>query len=130
MKEKIPATLESVSNFNQTLETYLREMPIEDRTALVLAVQELLVNIVRHAYGDVTGFIHFNMEQSNNSVIIMVRDNAQQAFVMPKTIDPPDPLDLPEGGMGLFIIHQVFDLVEYERLPDGNRWHLRKESNK
>ena len=56
----------------------------------------------------------------------VIRDYATKAFIMPETITPPDPLDLPENGMGLYIIFDTFDTVDYEHMTDGNQWQLKK----
>ncbi len=126
MQTTLDATLETVSSFTQSLETLLAALSIEVRTSVVLAVQELLVNIVKHAYSGKPGKIEFELEQSDSKLEITVTDNADNAFQMPETITAPDMFDLPEHGMGLFIIHQAFDKVEYQRSDDRNRWQLMK----
>jgi anti-sigma regulatory factor (Ser/Thr protein kinase) len=123
---RIEATLAGVSQFTAELEQRFMSLPLEARTLLVLALQELGVNIVNHAYAGQTGQILFTIEQSATDVRILVIDNGLNAFSLPSEIIPPDPLDLPEGGLGLFIIYQVFDEVAYDRLVAGNRWQLVK----
>lgn len=122
----LPATLEAVSTFTQQLETHLADLPTETSTAIALAVHELLVNIVVHAYTQEKGDIDFQLSGTQELIAITIIDYAPGGFVMPASINEPDPLDLPEHGMGLFIIHQTFDEVTYERLSDTNRWHLKK----
>lgn len=123
----IPATLEAVSKFTQSLETQLENLSAETRTLIVLALQELLVNVVEHAYAGMTGTIEIIFNLSVSELQVTITDQAQKAFDMPDDIALPDPLDLPEGGMGLFIIHQSFDRVDYKRLSDGNQWQLSKK---
>jgi anti-sigma regulatory factor (Ser/Thr protein kinase) len=122
----ILATLKDVSIFTQSLEGQLSDLPPEIRTAVVLAVQELSVNIVEHAYAGVTGSIRFHLDRAAGRLQMTFVDDAPNIYV-PHDISAPDPLDLPEGGMGMFIIYQTFDRVTYERLPAGNRWTLFKE---
>ncbi|MEO1443463.1 MAG: ATP-binding protein, partial [Chloroflexota bacterium] len=58
---------------------------------------------------------------------ITIQDHAANVFNSASaSIDGPDPLDLPEGGMGMFIIHQTFERVDYARTDDGNLWTLEK----
>jgi anti-sigma regulatory factor (Ser/Thr protein kinase) len=38
--------------------------------------------------------------------------------------DPADVEHLPEGGMGLFIIHNVMDRVEYHRHGERNTFSM------
>ena len=122
----INATLEAVSKFTGRLETQLEALPVETRTGVVLGIQELLVNIVRHAYAGAEGHIDFDFQYDRTTIHITVTDSARNAFTMPDEIAAPDPLSLPEHGMGLFIIRQSFDDVRYERLANGNRWQLVK----
>jgi serine/threonine-protein kinase RsbW len=96
------------------------------RTTTTLAVHELLVNIVEHAYMGEPGQIDLTITYTSIDLSIVIADQAKTAFVMPDQIDAPDPADLPEGGMGMFIIHQAFDVVKYERLELGNQWTLVK----
>ena len=125
-KVTIPATLEAVSKFTQDLEPRLALIGTENCTLVILAVQELLVNIVRHAYDGDEGDIQFELHLSDQDLNIEISDQATTAFEIPENIQEPDPLDLPEHGMGLFIINQSFDRVKYERLSGGNRWQLMK----
>ncbi|QPC84950.1 ATP-binding protein [Phototrophicus methaneseepsis] len=122
----LPASLEAVSKFTQGLEKDLQILPIEVRTTFVLAVQELLVNIVQHAYDGMPGRIEFLMKQSASEIVLTVKDYANNAFNVPDTIEAPDPLSLPENGMGMFIIYQSFDEVIYQHVEDGNYWQLTK----
>lgn len=125
-KVTIPATLEAVSKFTHVLEAKLTLIGTENCTLVILAVQELLVNIVRHAYDGDEGDIKFELHLTDQNLNIEISDQAMTTFEMPENIQAPDPLALPEHGMGLFIIHQSFDSVKYERLSGGNRWRLIK----
>ncbi|MCA9913925.1 MAG: ATP-binding protein [Anaerolineae bacterium] len=122
----IPATLQAVSNFTAGLDALLVELPMEVRVKVVLAVQELCVNIVEHAYdgveGDIVMQIHWNPTQLELEVV----DRAPKEFQPPAEVTAPDPFSLPEGGMGLFILHHSFDEVTYSREQDRNIWKLQK----
>ena len=128
MQEKISivASLEAVSRFTEKLETLFADLPMNNRVEVVLAMQELCVNIVEHAYAGDTGEIHIEIEYIPERVTIIIMDDAENAFSEPPLIKLPDPLSLPESGLGLFIIYHSFDEVEYKRLDSGNRWYLVK----
>jgi len=126
LQHNVDATLAAVSQYSAMLEGLLANLPLELRTTSVLAVQELLVNIVRHGYSGAVGQIVIGMALSAKSLEFKVRDDATTPFSMPDTISPPDPLDLPENGMGLFIIQQAFDHVHCERIGKSNHWTLIK----
>lgn len=120
------ATLEATSHFTQQLEDWMSFLAMDVRTPVVLAVHELLVNIVRHAYAGQTGEITTAIETTPKALRIRIRDFAPNGFVMPDQVAAPDLVDLPEGGMGLYIIQQAFDRVNYQHLTDGNLWQLDK----
>jgi len=129
-KFQFEATLEGVSLFNQKLEEMLADVPLETRVNIVLAIQELCVNIVRHAYAGTPGTIHVEFEQSDEFFTFFVKDNAPITFEMPTSIIDVDPLSLPENGMGLFIIHQAFEVVRYTTIENGHEWYLQKQRGK
>lgn len=122
----IPATLKAISEFVTDLETILADLPVEIKTGITLAVQELGVNIVRHAYAGEAGEIQISLEHNADHLRISFVDNAPNAFEVPDSIEAPDPLELPEHGMGMFIIHETFDNVDYQHFAAGNRWTLEK----
>lgn len=122
----IPASLEAVSQFTQALEGRLHALSLKLRTSLVLAIQELGVNIVRHAYAGAPGQIEITLDHTADHLHVHVVDDAPTAFTMPGEISTPDAALLPEHGLGLFIIHQAFDRVTYHRSGDQNIWDLVK----
>lgn len=101
-------------------------MPVTLRMEVVLALHELLVNIVAHAYAGAEGQIDLDIQQTADALTLTVTDQAATAFELPESIAAPDLSDLPESGMGLFIIREVFDDVNYMHLAPGNRWILHK----
>ncbi|GAB4508368.1 MAG: hypothetical protein OHK0046_00550 [Anaerolineae bacterium] len=128
MEERVTlaATLEHTSKYTQSLETRLQPLPIEVRTGVVLAVQELLVNIVKHAYAGEEGMIDFTLTVSDSVLTVAVVDQGKNAYQLPEEVAEPDMLALPEGGLGLFIMHQTFDDITYTRVAESNHWHLKK----
>lgn len=121
-----PATLEAASQFTEQLESWMSFLPVDVRTPVVLAIHELLVNIVEHAYAGSAGSIDVELDGPPQKLSFRVRDYATTGFTMPKEVLAPSLIDLPEGGMGLYIIHQSFDVVDYQHLGEGNLWQLVK----
>lgn len=122
----VPATLEAVSRFSADLEGQLATLPMETRTTLVLAIQELLVNIVEHAYAGAPGNISVKVNGNAKAITFQIEDQAPSTFQMPDEAAVPDPFALPESGLGLYIIEQAFDAVHHQQLAVGNRWSLTK----
>jgi serine/threonine-protein kinase RsbW len=82
-----------------------------------LAVAEAMNNTIRHAYHRQGGHpveVVFTLDEHRFTVEV-----ADEGTPMPPRrapvldFDPGDLEHLPEGGMGLFIIHSVMDEVEY-----------------
>lgn len=93
-----------------------------DRVAdLVSAVSELAANTLCHTTGPGT----FRAWATRSEVICQVDDNGQIADLLAGT-QRPDPGD-PDGGRGLWLVHQVCDLAEVRTGPAGTtiRVHMR-----
>jgi anti-sigma regulatory factor (Ser/Thr protein kinase) len=99
--------------------------------AIVLALDEALANIIRHAYhGRSDGPIELQCRESPDGLEISLLDSGE----------PPDlakicarevGCDLP-GGLGTHIIRDVMDTVTYQRTESGNQFlavkRLRKKT--
>ena len=92
------------------------------------AVAEIASNIVRHAYPPSHPARPFELK-------VLVYDDRLEAHFVDQGSGwepgsepvPPDPLDLPEGGMGLAVARGALDELSYRREPDGtNVWRLLK----
>jgi len=125
-EQQFEATLRAVSAFAQELETVLADVAPRDYQAITLAVQELCVNIVEHAYDGVVGMIQFELTADESELVMTFRDQAPNHYVPTEQVTSPDPLDLPEGGWGVFLIYQLVDEVDYQALDKSNRWRLVK----
>ncbi len=99
----------------------------ESAEILVLAVDEALQNVIRHAYqGNKNHEIRLELLQENDSFVILLSDNA--APVNPETIKPRDLDDIRPGGLGTHFIRQAMDEVEFLPSPYGigNLLRMRK----
>ena len=99
----------------------------EVRGQVVLAVHELCVNIINHGYQGEMGEIRFKVNLDNDVLSIEMEDDATGVYTPPDILTPPDPLDLPESGWGMYIIAQVMDRFDYRRVSEGNHWQMQKQ---
>ncbi len=85
---------------------------------LVLAVNEACMNIIQHAYNS----------QPNGEIILEVFDNQKDImfrltdFAAPvdkSEIKPRDLDDIRPGGLGVHLIQEVMDEVEFRNDPEG-----------
>jgi serine/threonine-protein kinase RsbW len=88
---------------------------------IVLAVDEAVTNIIRHGYQLQVGTIEITISYQSNRLEIRLRDEAP-AFD-PTQMDPPDqniPLSQRKpGGLGVFMMRQLTDDLQYQPLADG-----------
>lgn len=100
-------------------------LPAEDCRGLILAVDEALANIIRHAY-------HGSFDREIEVICQAFADRVQ--FKLLDRGDPPDPArlaphpldDVALSGRGTYIIRSIMDEVSYEQVPGGNQLRLSK----
>lgn len=91
-----------------------------------LAVHELCMNIIQHGYAGAEGDLRLEAELKGDILTLVITDSAPNAFDESILDGPPDPLDLPESGWGMFILAQIMDEIHYNRTSTGNKWTLLK----
>lgn len=105
---------------------FLRETCIDDEVSevIVLAIDEACTNIIRHAYkGDAKPF-RIEMSRLKKRLRFVLRDYGipcEKPKIQSRDLDQIRP-----GGLGVHIIQQVFDLVEYSSQSRGTRLTLEK----
>lgn len=123
----IPATERSVRRGLQTIKSGMSDLNMsqDDWSTIELVVAEVLNNIVEHAYqesGD--GLIETHLDYTKEALNCRIIDtgcrmpNGELPDGAQKNLDC-DIADLPEGGFGWFLIHQLTQDLNYER--DSNR---------
>jgi anti-sigma regulatory factor (Ser/Thr protein kinase) len=100
-------------------------LPAEVAFQLNLVLEELVTNTVSHGHPGAAGTIHLRLERAGDVVEAELVD-AGLAFD-PRTAPPPD-LDAPleerrAGGLGVHLVRQFVDEIDYRR--EGGRNHLR-----
>jgi anti-sigma regulatory factor (Ser/Thr protein kinase) len=115
----------------QAGETLLASTPFQEdpdgtRYNVLLSVQEMVTNVLRHGYrGDHTQPLILRMEASPQGFGVEIRDRGQPFD--PVAHEVPDPLgdeeqdEIEPGGYGIVIVRMVMDELEY-RFEDG--WNI------
>lgn len=106
----------------------------EDCSALELAVVEAVNNSIEHAYGDGgQGTITVSYSISEEKAEVEIIDQGvgmASSFAADQgnlfEFDPEDLHNLPEKGMGIWLIRSSVDKAVYQSGSDGNRWILTK----
>lgn len=127
----VHATYKDIRQPAEHLRSLLSSQHVPEDTINVceMALQELLTNLVDHAYAnDGSRLINVRLSWQNDQIIIETRDQgAPIGTEALNSVSMPDPSELAEGGYGMAIIQAVMDKVEYRRENDENIWQLVKE---
>ena len=82
------------------------------RNAMTTAFGEAFNNVVIHSYRNRTdGMLDVEAELGSNHMTLRLIDDGVQADL--STVNPPQLETLPEGGLGIFMIHALVDEVVY-----------------
>lgn len=120
----------------QTGETVLEGVPFSDdpegtRYNVLVALQEMVTNVYRHAYGgDDTRPLQVSFSADTNGFVVALRDEGP-AFD-PRTVAAPslsdESIPTESGGFGIMIARAVMDSLEYRRENGCNVVTMRKAS--
>jgi sigma-B regulation protein RsbU (phosphoserine phosphatase) len=103
---------------------------MEDTMSLNLALEEAVVNVMNYAYPKGTvGTVTIDAEASDERLKFVITD--QGAPFDPTAKEDADITlsveDRPIGGLGIFLVRQLMDSINYERVNGCNVLTLRKK---
>jgi len=107
----------------------------DDLDAVELSLVEAINNVIKHGYhGEKGKDVQVAVGLQADRIVIDVIDHAppmapgvlEQASDDPFTFDETDLAEVPEGGMGLALIHMNMDEVEYVSNESENRLRMVK----
>lgn len=89
-----------------------------DAGAVILAVDEACSNIIKHCCkDDPTRSIDVTITLDKESLCVTMVDNGESFDI--KSIKPRNIEEIKPGGLGVHIIREVMDVVEYSHTPEG-----------
>ena len=128
---ELTASSEVLSPFRKALRQILSESgwekkPVEE---ILLAVDEALTNIIRHAYQGGAGKMMVSVLTDDDKVEIVLEDQGQK-FDPTRVPSPELPRHRP-GGLGIHFIRTIMDQMIYDDHGSaGNRLRLIKRKTK
>ncbi len=136
MKNKIvmPADFTNLSPGITPIVELLEQLEVDHKTIykVELCLEELLANVASYAYPpDVEGDIeiHYEVVEDPRMIEITIIDKGR--FFNPlETKDPDTTLSAEErniGGLGVFIVKNTMDFIEYHRKDDKNILIIKKK---
>jgi serine/threonine-protein kinase RsbW len=107
-------------------------MDADELATVELVLAEAMNNIVEHAYpeADAQGPIRIGCTHKVNGLHFTIVDEGkpmpggQMPIGLAQNVDV-DPLDMPEGGFGWFLIRDLAKEVRYQRVGQDNQLDLR-----
>lgn len=126
-----PEQIDAVMDFvNRQLDVL--SCPEEARVDLDVAVDELLSNIIRYAYGSETGTVTVRVETQLEPKALILTFLDQGAPFDPLAEERPDTTSLPArerpmGGLGLYLVRSLVDEITYARRDGQNVLTVHKE---
>ena len=100
-----------------------------------LVLAEAVNNVIEHAYANIHGGqVEIRLEKTDSGIVVFLEDDGA---AMPDGMAPEGRLhdlkvdlkDLPEGGFGWFLIRELTDSLEFNRIGNRNQLcvHMRVE---
>ncbi len=120
----IPAHPDETARVTEDIADILRAQEFSEEAVLdvQLAVEEVIVNIIKHGYRGKEGSIGVCCKASPEKATIVISDSAP-AF-NPLSLPEPDvTLGIEErgiGGLGIFLVRRVMDIVTYQHKNHKN----------
>lgn len=128
LKLSIKNELAELPGLNAALAEFLRQHGVPERAvyAVSLAIDELVVNVIRYAYvDDDTHLIDLELAVEGEQVVLRIADDGR----------PFDPRKGPEldphseagqvAALGLLLVLEMVDMLKYRRVEDHNRVEVR-----
>ena len=119
------AELESLPLFRDFIAECCSRHNVPDETVfeLKLAVDEACTNIIEHGYKDMDpGSIILSFRIEPDRILVSITDFGHifEPAEAPKPNVEAALEDRPMGGLGLYLIYQTMDNIDYESSQDGN----------
>jgi serine/threonine-protein kinase RsbW len=101
-------------------------IPYRPSYAVHLALEELVVNIIRYAFfDDDAHLIDIDLRIGDEQLILIIEDDGRPFDPREGPEDPRD-IDDPEvGGLGLVLVLDIVDALKYKRVDNRNRVEVR-----
>ena len=128
---ELNASSEVLSPFRKELRHILTQAGWEKKTTeeILLAVDEALTNIIRHAYQGKPGKMTVSVAATEDKVEIVLEDFGQKFD--PTQVPPPELPRHKPGGLGVHFIRTIMDQMIYDDQGlAGNRLRLIKHKKK
>ncbi|GIX41470.1 MAG: hypothetical protein KatS3mg129_1203 [Leptospiraceae bacterium] len=120
----INSQLSELNRIREAIEEKLNYIDIVELNRIILAIDEILSNIIEHGYKlKANNFIYIDFQLFDKKLIVKIEDNAPHFNILNYT-DPDLEQHANKGkprGLGLFLVRSIMDEIQYEpKIPEGN----------
>ena len=123
---RLPANMDNFEPLMDFVQSQMEKAGYDKKKTqkIRLACEEIIINIIRYAYPDKKGSveIHFNTTEGGKGYQVKIIDWGIP--FNPLSIPEPDtsmPIEEREiGGLGIFLVRNVMDKIDYQRNGDKN----------
>jgi len=122
---------ENLKNIRKVMKDVMSKTDLskKDSGCVILAIDEACSNIIKHGYkNDYHQKINLTIILKKNLLTVSILDNGIRFDK--NSIETRDIDEIKPGGLGIYIINQVMDRVEYARTSEGfNKIKMVKKLN-
>jgi sigma-B regulation protein RsbU (phosphoserine phosphatase) len=126
---RLRSDLAEIARADHWLQEVCRDLDVSPEAAhdFQIALEEVLVNVVRHGYGErAPGEIEVRAWAAGEALRLEVRDRAPRYNLLEQAPPPLDDHERPVGGLGVHLVRQLMDRVEYVYEAGENRLVLER----
>ena len=128
IKNETSELRELYAKISEFLESH--STPYRSGYTVNLALEELVVNIIRYAYMDLDEHhIDIDLNIVDQQLVLVIEDDGRpfdpQAGNIREMEYAEDPEELQVGGLGLVLVLDMVDMLKYARVKDKNRTEVR-----
>ena len=128
----LPNDIDTIPQLNEFIDSVAEEMGLDMSLtmSLNLAIEEAVVNVMDYAYPEgEKGDVDIEVQADDEWLTFIISDKGV-AF-NPTTKEDADTTlsaeERPIGGLGIFLVRQLMDTIQYERTDGKNVLTLRKK---
>lgn len=128
----LPNDIETIPQLNEFIDSVAEEVGLEMSLtmSLNLAIEEAVVNVMEYAYPEgQTGNVEIEVTADQQWMTFVITDTGI-AFDPTKKEDADTTLsaeERPIGGLGIFLVRQLMDVIDYKREGNKNVLTLQKK---
>lgn len=104
--------------------------PMDATFKINLALEELVTNVISYGFADAeAGVIDVSIDEADGAIRIVLTDNGRPFDPLTQATDPDLEAGVEErqiGGLGIHLVKEMMDSVDYERRDGFNQVRLTK----